>query len=123
MPYELKIEKKDDVLWGTVTGTRSLETVLAIAKDILAACAEKRVTKVLLDVRSLEGRLKTIEAHEIPDRHFPKMRDPNVITRAALIDLKEFEHSYGFFETVAVNRGFMLRIFSDPDEAVAWLKK
>ncbi len=123
MSYDLRIEKKDDVLWGTVTGTRSIETVLAVTMDIFAVCAEKKVNKVLIDVRGLEGRLRTMEAHAIPDQHFPKMQNRHVITHAALIDLREFEHSYRFFETVAVNRGFMLRIFSDPDEAVAWLKK
>ena len=38
------------------------------------------------------------------------------------IEKKEFKNSYSFFENVAVNRGFALRIFSDPDEAIEWLK-
>jgi len=123
MSYDLTIEKKDDVLWSTATGTRSLETVLAMSKDILAACTEKKVAKVLIDVRKLEGRLGTIEAYEIVNRHFPKIQDRSVITHCAIVDLKEFEHSYRFFEDVAVNRGFTLRIFSEPDEALEWLKR
>ncbi len=46
-----------------------------------------------------------------------------MITHNAIVDLKEFEHSYIFFENVAVNRGFTLRIFSDTEKAVEWLKK
>ncbi|MBW1743590.1 MAG: hypothetical protein JRJ47_09215 [Deltaproteobacteria bacterium] len=107
----MKVEKKDNVLWVTATGTRTLETVLAMSKDILAACREKKVTKALIDVRGLEGRLRMIEAYQIPDKHFPKMRDRSVITRAALVDLKEFEDSYKFFEQVAVNRGVGRDIF------------
>jgi hypothetical protein len=121
--YNLKTEKKNDVLWVTATGPRSLETILAMSKDILAACEEEKVTKVLIDVRELEGRLSTMEAYAIPEQYFPKMRDRSVITRAALVDLKEFEHSDRFFENVAANRGFSLLIFSDPDEAVEWLKR
>lgn len=125
MSYDLTIEKKDDILWVTATGTRSMETVLGMSKDILTACVEKKVKKVLVDVRELEGRLSTIEGYEISNQHFPKMRDSSKITHGAIvdIDLKEYEDSYRFFETVAVNRGFMLRIFSDPDQAIAWLKK
>ncbi len=123
MTYDLIIEEKDGMLWATVTGTRSLETVLAISNDILAACAEKKVSKVLIDVRGLEGRLSTMEAYQIPKQYFPKMRDRSVITHTALVDLKEFEHSYRFFENVALNRGFTLRIFSDPNEAAEWLKR
>lgn len=123
MPYDLTIEKKGDFLWVTATGTRSLETVLAMSKDIFAACAKNKVSKVLIDVRPLEGRLKTMEAYEVSDQHFPKIQDRRVITRAALVDLGEFDHSYRFFENVAVNRGFILRIFSDPDKAVDWLNR
>jgi len=123
MSYNLTIEKKEDVLWVTATGNRSLQTVLAMSKDILAGCVEKMVKKALIDVRALEGRLSTLEAYEIPDKHFPNMRDPNVITHSAIVDLKEFERNYKFFEDVAVNRGFDLRIFSNTGEALEWLSK
>lgn len=120
--YDLTIDKEGDVLWVTARGRRSLETVLAMSKDILAACAEKKAKRALIDVRTLEGRLATMEAFDIVEQHFPKLRDRSAITRAAIVDLKEFEGSYRFFEDVAVNRGFALRIFSDPDKAVEWLK-
>lgn len=123
MAYELKIKKEDDILRVTATGARSLDTILAMSKDVLTACVEKKVKKALSDVRELEGRLGTLEAFEIADRHFPKMRDPNVITQIAIVDLKEFEHDYKFFEDVVVNRDFNLRIFSDPEEALKWLKR
>ena len=123
MPYELTIEQKGDVLWVIATGTRTLETVLSISNDILEACDEKKVAKVLVDVRKLEGRLRTMESFEIPEKHFPKMRERSLIRRTAIVDLKEFEDSYRFFEDVAVNRGFALRIFSDPEEAFKWLKR
>lgn len=122
MSHNLTMEEKDDVLWVTATGTRSLKTVLATSKDILTACAEKKVKKVLLDVRALEGRLSIVEKYEIPSQHFPRMRDRSVITHMTIVDLKEFRDGNEFFENVAVNRGFMLRIFSDPDQAMAWLK-
>ena len=121
MSYNLTFEKKDDVLWVTAAGTRSFEAVLAMSKDILAALAENKVKKVLIDVRALEGRLGTIDSYEIVDQHFRKIQDRSVITHCAIVDLKEFEHSYRFFENLATNRGFTLRIFPDTDQALAWL--
>ena len=123
MPYDLRIERKDNILWVTATGRRSLDTVLAMSKDIFAACVEHKVSKVLADVRALGGRLSTIEAYKIVDQHFPAMRDRSVITHCAIVDLKEFEDSYRFFEDLAVNRDFNVRLFSGPDEAVEWLLK
>jgi hypothetical protein len=123
MAYDLRIEVEGDVLWVTATGTRSLQTVLAMSQDIFAACVEKHLKKVLIDVLGLEGRLTTMEAYEVAGKHFWKIRDRSVITHCAIVDLKEFEESYRFFENVAANRGYLLRIFSDTDEAIAWLKK
>ena len=123
MSFELSTEKKGDVLWVTATGARSLQTVLAMAKDILAACVENKVKKVLTDVRALEGRLGVLDGYEIVKKHFPKMKDPSVISQIAIVDLKEFSGSFKFFEDVAVNRGFRVRIFSDIEEAIDWLQR
>ncbi len=123
MAYDLRFEVRGDVLWVTATGIRSFQTVLAMMQDISAASVEKKCEKVLIDVLALEGRLTTLDAFKIPSEHFPKLRDHSLITRCAIIDLEEFKHSYRFFETVAVNRGYNLRIFSDTGEAIAWLKK
>lgn len=123
MSYDLKFEKKDNLLWVTATGDRSLQAVVEMTKDILAACADSQIKKVLLDVCSLKGRLSTLEAYEIPTKHFSVMRDRSVITHIAIVDLKQYEESNKFFENVAVNRGFMLRIFSDSAEALDWLKE
>ena len=84
-------------------------------------CVENKVTLALLDVRLLEGLLKTTEAYDLPDKYFPKMSAFSVITRFVIVDRKESRENDRFFENVAVNRGFNLRIFSDSDKAVEWL--
>jgi hypothetical protein len=123
MSYTLTIVKKDDVLWATATGTRSLERVMGITRDIFAACAEKNVRKALLDVRGLEGHLTTTAAYDIPNEYFSRIRNRSVMTHAALVDRKESAEYYRFFEDVAVNRGYALRVFSDIGEAAEWLKR
>ena len=123
MSYKLSIERQDDVLWATATGTRSLETVLSMSYEILASCERHKVTKVLTDVRGLDGRLKAIESFELSENHFPKIRDRKLITHNAIVDLKRFEQDFRFFENVATNRGFNIALFSDPDSALKWLKR
>ena len=122
MSYSLSNEKKDDILWVTATGTRNLETILAMSKDIQVACVENKVKKVLIDVRGLEGRLNMTNQYRLVANEFPKMRNRSVITHNAIVDLKEFKDSYKFLELVAHNRGYLLRIFSDPEQAITWLK-
>ena len=115
------MEQRGGVLWVAATGTRSLATVLAMSKDIMSACAERGIGKVAIDVRQLQGRLPPLDSYEVVNDHFPQMRSTRVITQAAIVDRKEFEANYRFFENLAVNRGFNLRIFSDAEQALSWL--
>lgn len=46
-----------------------------------------------------------------------------MVTRCGIVDLKEFEYRSLLFENLAVNRGFALKIFADPDKALEWLQR
>ena len=111
MSYNLAFEEKENYLQVTATRVRSLENTLAITKDVFAACAKHKTRKVLIDVRALEGRLATRYSFSIPAQHFPQLRNRNIVTQAAIIDLQEFEHSYQFFENTAVKKGFKIKDF------------
>ena len=121
MSYKLSFESKGDVIWVRANGTRSFKAVLALSMDVMAACERKGTSKVLIDVRELEGRLSTAESYSIPVHHFPKIREQGHITKAAIVDRLENESTSRFFEDVAVNRGFLLRLFTDTRLANEWL--
>jgi len=121
MSYELTLDPKDDFLWVMASGTRSINTVLAIINEIIPACREHNLSIVLIDVRGLDGRLSTINTFTLATRHFPKLRELKVITKAAIIDLMEYELNYRFLETLTRKGGFKLRVFSDHKAAVDWL--
>ncbi len=119
---ELNIEKRGDVLHVEAIGTRTLEAVESIVVQIMEAANKHETTKVIVDVRKLKGRLATWDAYKIPSTQFPKLGDRQTIQKAAIVDLKEFEDQYRFFENVAVNRGYFLRIFGGLDEAMEWIE-
>ncbi len=123
MSYKMSIKKESDFLHINVTGVQSRETVTAIAWDVLEACEENEVSKVLVDVREMTGRLVGLDAYEVSALEFPKLQEKGILKRAAVIDLEENSENSRFFETVAVNRGINIRIFSSADEAVDWLDK
>jgi hypothetical protein len=122
MNYNLRIENIGDYLFFTATGTRSIDSVLSMTKDVLAACAREKVKKALVDVRAMLGKLTTVEAYDLSDHHFPVMRDRNVLVRVVIVDRKENEARYRFLETVAVNRGFSVRYSNNPQEGAELLK-
>ena len=121
MSYELTMTQEDDYLHVEAVGTRTFESVVAITLEIAQVCIRENTTHVLVDVRGLEGRLGTLEAFEIPTDVFAEVKDRSMIYKCAVVDLEEFEESYRFFEDVAVNRAYNLRIFSQTRDAVTWL--
>jgi hypothetical protein len=121
MSYQLNVKDEGDFLRIAVAGVRTREAVLAIAGEIIGLCVKHQRSKVLVDVQTLTGRLSTLDAFEIPALEFPHLKGKGV-DQAAIVDLEEFEHSYRFFEDVAANRGYNLRIFGNVDDAAAWLR-
>ena len=120
--YNITFKQNDDVLCAETRGKRTFKVVISIAKEIIEACKKYGTKRVLVDVRNLEGRLSTINAYNIPADYFEDFRDPEVLRKVAIIDLEEFSEQYKFFETVAVNRGYNLNIFSDVTKALEWLR-
>jgi hypothetical protein len=121
MSYRLRFEANESFFIATATGTRSLQTVIDMSKDLLAVCADKKIKKVLVDIQSLEGHLSFMESFEFNTHYFPNIRNRNIINKCAVVDRKENEDENRLFETIAVNREYKLNIFLDFNEAVDWL--
>ncbi len=123
MSYELTYKKEKDILLVKVCGMRSFKAIIEIVKDIQQICIKQKTCKVLIDVREMEGHLKTMEAYELPALVFPKFRDLNIFEKSAIVDREESRPYYSFFENVSVNRGFNLRVFTNIEDATEWLQK
>jgi hypothetical protein len=121
MSYELDIIKEKSYLHICATGVRSLKNVVAIAKEVLEACAEINIDRVLVDVTSLVGQLRTIDGYNIAVQEFAQLRRLSVLRKAAIVDLNENKDRLSFLETVAINRGYAFRGFLDIEEALEWL--
>ena len=101
-------------------GIRSRKTNALVAKAIRETCTEDTRQRVLVDALALENRLGVLDAHAGPTTDFPK----DVISKrikVAVLDRRDFEKGFRFFETVARNAGYFLRVFVDRDEALKWL--
>ncbi len=120
MSYELSYRHEPDYLHIQATGVRTIESIVSMAKDLLAVRDEHGYSKVLLDVRGMVGGLGTIAAYKLGSDDIQEFRRPGQL-KLSIIDLKENRERFDFFENVAVNAGLNLRIFADVDKAMAWL--
>jgi hypothetical protein len=118
--YGFKIENKGGYLEATARGKRTREAVSALTIEFGKAGFDFHSSKILVDVRELEGSLKVYDSYQIVTQDFRKLRGKG-IQKAAIIDRKVPGVRGWFLETVAVNRGFNLRVFTDRQAALEWL--
>lgn len=121
MDYKLEIVGADGFITAVLEGVRTPETLIAVAAKTTAYCAERRISRLLIDIRGMTGGLDTLETYEVAGHELPGHEGVRRILRSAILDLPENIERIRFFETVAINRGLNVRIFADEDQAVAWL--
>jgi hypothetical protein len=92
-----------------------------MALEILKTCIEQGCTKVLVDVRKLEGWLSTLESYTVASKELEQLRWKG-LSKAAIVDRPRDTGPFPFFETVARNRGLNLMMFREVDKAIEWLR-
>jgi len=122
MLYELFLKEIEDYLEVRIEGERTMAAVITAAREITAICKESNIYKVLIDVREFKGRLELSESYDIISGKFPKMKNNEINLQVAIVDDVKFKIKYRFFETVAQNRGFNVRLFGNVEKAVKWLR-
>ncbi len=123
MSYKCIIQKNPEYLRVDVSGDwspgKELEDALSVWSQVAEACKELEAFNVLA-VWDVPGRLPTFTAfqlgsmaHSFGIGHKFKL---------AIVHLNEERLKDSLFaETVAVNRGFQVKMFSDETQALSWL--
>ena len=120
MTFNVSYDQANKWLICSFTGTLDSKSAQVFAEAV-ADTASKHDCKCLLnDLRQAELDMSTVEIY-----HIPGMLDTTGIDlswKRAIVaagDLKD----YRFFETVARNRGYRVRVFTDQDQAMYWLRE
>ena len=123
MPWTIQIIHMPRAVSVKATGPMKLVLVKQIAAEALAEAATHGVHQFLVDDREMVPELSTLEIHELPDTlgRMGLGKDD----RAALVYTKTSPKAadFRFFENTARNRGFSIRLFSDMDAALDWLRQ
>ncbi len=119
MSYTLTFLRKLTHVHATVVGVNSRENVTRYLEDIRLECVACGCSRVLIEER-LEGpRLSGTEVFEIAARG--STRAAEVFEAIAYVDVNADISMMKFAETVAVNRGAPIRLFSTVGDAEKWL--
>jgi hypothetical protein len=126
MSMSLEIHARADCLQASIAGAFSLAGAKDAFLKIAEAAAFHRMKKVLVDGRSLTGNPETLErfhysqfAAELVQKFQDRGLSP--ATRFAYVLVEPVLDPERFGETVALNRGMLIRVFDNLDDAVRWL--
>lgn len=120
MSYKLTIHQQPTYLHAIVTGPNSRDNVARYLEDIRAECIARNCFRVLVEER-LEGpRLDTMEVFQIVSEGSSKAG--GALRAIAYVDVNAQGDLMQFAETVAVNRGLPVAVFSTVAEAEKWLR-
>ena len=119
MSYKLTIHQKPTYLHAIVTGRNTRENVARYLEEIRGECIARNCFRILVEER-LEGpRLGTMDVFQIVSEGSSKAG--GTFKAFAYVDVNAKGDLMQFAETVAVNRGLPVAVFSTVADAEKWL--
>lgn len=119
VPYAIRVEVRPAYLIVRARGTLTASVDRRLNLETAEACRLHKRSRVLIDVSRMKGAPTTLEDYETASTLDTRWGE--VVARAAMLDSPEFATENHFFETVALNRGYILKTFTREDQAIEWL--
>jgi hypothetical protein len=119
MTFKLTVNQKPTYLHVIVTGRNSRENVVRYLEEILHECTARSCFRVLIEERLDGPRLGALDVFQIVSEGSSKAG--GILKAIAYVDVNAESNMMQFAETVAVNRGVPMVVFSTVAEAEKWL--
>ena len=116
---DLNIIVEDGFLFFQFSGTFNVENGLKVVDAMSDACIQYECFKALLDCRPMVGEMPIMQRYRVVE-YAEKTRE--IKMKTAIVVREDQTLPDNFVENVAYNRGINLRIFTDFDQAVNWLR-
>jgi len=118
MPWEITHLKDPDVLSIRVWGEVTISTWQRQVKESIERAQALSCSLYLVDYRDANMKMSFLDLFNRP-QFYAEAGLPHV-ARIALI-FREGYREANFIELVTENRGYLVRVFTSPEAAIAWL--
>lgn len=119
MYFELKYDEDLDIIRGRLQGMLDAAVAKSVANELAQLVRKHGCHRFLNDLREAQVTSSTLDLYSIP-RVVKEAGVPGGLKRALVV--AEITSDFDFLETTSVNAGNQLKLFTDPDAALAWLK-
>jgi phosphoribosylpyrophosphate synthetase len=118
--FILTMEEKSNYLHVRTSGIRSRETVNNLTIKVFNTALEKHLSKILIDVRKLEGYFGYLDIFIFAKDVLRDLRGKGV-DQVAVIDIHRTTRQDWFLEPVARLHELNIRVFTEEESALKWL--
>ena len=118
MAVDVRIISITQFLRADVSGTL-METSLILLCDLIAACKNHNVDRILIDTREATSNTSVLDVWTLA-----RKLTPSGLSRVAVVNRPKEDVERGtFLELCATNRGYQLKAFHDFEAAFTWLSE
>ncbi|HET9606256.1 MAG TPA: hypothetical protein VFO87_04350 [Nitrospira sp.] len=122
-----KMHFESGLLSVDASGDFSLEDAQLAFLEMLGAVAQYKAEKILLDGRNVNGNPGDIERFYYGEFAARETRrivvEHKIVPRFAYVLHEPLRDPARLGETVATNRGMVIKVFENPEDATEWLNK
>jgi hypothetical protein len=118
MDYTLSVDEQAGVLCVEARGEMTRAEVADMTRAVGEKAREQGLTQFLFDVRETRTSMSFGDAFALAVN--PEERGLQRNVRRAIVHTG-MDEEYRHFETVSLNHGFIVKVFSDPAQAMEWL--
>ena len=127
MSLQQKMHFESGLLSVDASGDFSLEDAKLAFLEMLGAVAQYKAEKILLDGRNVNGNPRDIERFYYGEFAARETRtivvEHKIVPRFAYVLHEPLRDPARLGETVAMNRGMVVKVFETPEDATEWLNK
>jgi hypothetical protein len=117
MSYKINYKVANGFLRVEITGTGGNKNLSKMSADVNEIVRTYGVTKILIDITSLDNKLGIFESLDHIEKYPAEMKERSY----AIVDKTENKNQNSFFENAAVNRGYSIYFFYKHEDALEWL--
>ena len=125
MSLQQKIHFESGLLSVDASGDFSLEDAKLAFLEMLGAVVQYKAEKILLDGRNVNGNPRDIERFYYGEFAARETRnivvEHKIVPRFAYVLHEPLRDPARLGETVAMNRGMVIKVFENPEDATEWL--
>ena len=124
MSLTIQTQIEENYLLVNFQGFFSKDALLEAGEKSLKVAIQKNLKQILFDARKLEGNPPTtLERFEIGEAFADMQRGMKVVIKCVFVGKEPIADPEQFAETVIVNRGGTVKVFTDITNAAKWLKE